>query len=819
MMNRKVMILCASLLMVGSAFAQKLDFNIGGRQLSQVNEDGYEGIALVDKPVLMLQLSDSVSMWVIATENKADLPLKSNWWKDGVQKYSKLICDGIVAYPRKQKGTVSVSVLLKGLKPGHHSLFAYHNNIDGTESGVLNVFLNGKSVISGVKQSNRAQKLSDCGQSYVSFDVKSGETVDVTYTAVSSPVYINAIVLDEQNPKLMASDPVPDNNDIHADADDGRITLAWKNPEGCIKSHLYVGASIDGMQEQKKDADTRTEFKVSGSLPYYWRVDEEYADGTVVKGDVWTFRPRRIAFPGAEGYGRFATGGRDGIVYHVTNLKDDNNPGSLRYGIENVHGSRTIVFDVGGTIVLNNRLACGDENVTIAGQTAPGNGILLARSPFGIGYESIIRFMRLRLGSGKTADGMGCAGARNSIFDHCSIGWTIDEAFSSRGAKNFTFQHNLISEALNIAGHQNYAVGKMHGYAATIGGDIGSYHHNLLVNCEGRNWSMGGGLDGAGYYAGRLDIFNNVCYNWYSRATDGGAYQVNFVNNYYKMGPSTKQKFIMRLQLEGTGKGSQSVYMSGNLRVDTNGVAVGDKLNETYRYELSPKQQLTWQPFVDKAFFPSYAHIESAKGAYKNVLSDAGCNEPVLDDHDKRIIRETLTCTTTFKGSKSGLPGLIDADTDAGGFTAYPVPEVSRPVDFDSDGDGMPDWWEKMKGTNPNSQKGDFSESDKYESNGYTQLENYLNWLALPHFFLKPGEKLKLNLKDYFAGYNANPQFSASQNFASGVDKSVLQIKQKGSVLIIKVGKGTSGLFGCSVTATDAENISSLSRQFNIAVF
>ena len=189
-------------------------------------------------------------------------------------------------------------------------------------------------------------------------------------------------------------------------------------------------------------------------------------------------------------------GGRGGSVYHVTSLEDNPEnpqPGSLRYGITKVKGPRTIVFDVAGIIDLKDRLVCSDPFITVAGQTAPGKGILLREHPFGFGSEGIFRFIRLRLGkyldkNGKTItlDGLGAAGCDNTIIDHCSVGWTIDEAFSSRNGKNISFQHNLISEALNQAGHQNYVNAK-HGYAATIGGNVGSFHHNLLANNEGRN--------------------------------------------------------------------------------------------------------------------------------------------------------------------------------------------------------------------------------------------------------------------------------------------------------------------------------------------
>ncbi len=806
MMDKKIMMMCASLFLGGSTFAQKIDFNISGRNANQVTEPEFTPWALAEAKEAQQMTIGNVAISV-ATNGGT---MKCNWWKDGVQKYSKLTGDALVAYP--QKKSASIVVTIKGMKAGKHTLLAYHNNTDGTESAKISIFVDGKKTAEGISQSCRAEKVSESAISYIEFTAKEGKSVKIEYKAESA-LFINALLLDVDNPKDMASDPVPANRDIHADGDNGTIRMSWKNAASAVKSHVYVGTSQENMKEvSTEDDNDYTLHGVYSMNTYYWRVDEENKDGKITRGETWTFKPRHLAFPGAEGYGRFATGGRGGIVYHVTNLNDDNKPGSLRYGIENVHGARTIVFDVAGTIVLKERLACGDNFVTIAGQTAPGNGILLARSPFGVSYESQVRFMRLRLGSGKTADGMGCAGAQHSIFDHNSIGWTIDESFSTRGAKNFTFQHNMISEALNIAGHQNYKQGKMHGYAATIGGDIGSYHHNLLAHCEGRNWSMGGGLDGAGYYAGRLDIFNNVCYNWGSRATDGGAHEVNFVNNYYKMGGATKQKFLFSLDLEGTGMGSQSAYISGNIRENLDGTTTPDIQGETYRYTLKHNQKLTWKPFADKPYFPSQAKIESAKAAYKNVLSDAGCNQPMLDAHDTRIVKETLTKTAAFKGSKSGLPGLIDADKDAGGFEAYPVPVVYREADFDTDGDGLPNWWENMHGTNPNSAKNDFSDSNADPNHdGYTNLEEYLNWLAVPHFILNEGDKMaKLDLTTYFAGYDNKPSFAVS---ADGVS-----FKLKKNMLSINTKKLARGFYTFSVTATDADNVSSLTRQFNIAI-
>lgn len=243
-----------------------------------------------------------------------------------------------------------------------------------------------------------------------------------------------------------------------------------------------------------------------------------------------------------------------------------------------------MVFDVGGVITLKSRLSITDSYITLAGETAPGKGIIVQGQPFGLSGSSdvIVRHIRTRPGtsSNETVDGMGMAGSNYCILDHCSMGWSIDEAFSSRSAKNITFQRNMISEPLNVAGHKNYPAGTEHGYAATIGGDVSSIHHNLIAHAEGRSWSMGGGVDDNSTFAGRLDIRNNVVYNFGmiprsfgtrtrltdtgSRVTDGGAKEVNFVGNLYKQGPASELTYALKAQYEDNMPGTQQYHCSGN---------------------------------------------------------------------------------------------------------------------------------------------------------------------------------------------------------------------------------------------------------------
>ena len=360
-----------------------------------------------------------------------------------------------------------------------------------------------------------------------------------------------------------------------------------------------------------------------------------------------------LAFPTAEGHGRFAQGGRGGRVIHVTNL-NDSGPGSLRDAVEQ-SGPRTVVFDVSGLITLESRLIIRKTNgdLTIAGQTAPGIGICLRKYNMGMlgATNVILRYLRVRPGnlSGETLDGMGMASSEQCIIDHCSISWTLDEAFSSRGAKNITLQRTLISEALNAAGHKKYPPGTQHGYAASIGGDIGSFHHNLLAHNAGRNWSLAGGLSKPkNEYAGRLDLRNNVVYNWKSRTTDGGAHEVNFVNNYYQPGPATTFFFALNAQYGGF-PGSQRYYFAGNVMPGHFGLT-NQTAGRKATTERGGSLPTSYSPWSETPFFDSHVTTHTAADAYTNVLADVGCNFPVLDEHNQRSFAEHRSGTAIPTG-------------------------------------------------------------------------------------------------------------------------------------------------------------------------
>ena len=817
----------------------KVDINKYGRSIAEGNNTNYTPwtfpsdtiakIALVNSSFL----DDTVTIQLRGLKtNGVDTTVWTNYDKGDITSSTvtndaKLTLDG--GFSRILEMTIH------GLPAGTNTLLTYHNNVDAASAWKYNpirIYLNGKVVVDSLMPTVREVVMSNVPISYLTFNVDSGKDVVVRFEPIMvagsgslkpfNCVPLNGFEINTPNALHQAYNPYPDDRNEHANGDGGTIKLTWYKAATAASHNLYFGTDSTAVTNATTSSSVfignkslnDTTFTTSAYVlnKYYWRVDEVTSTGTITKGRTWYYRVRHLAFPEAEGYGRFAMGGRGGDVVHVTTL-EDSVPGCFRYAVTQNNGKpRTVVFDVGGISYLKGRLVMG-SNITVAGQTAPGKGILFRAAPIGVSSDCICRFVRLRLGHGITYDGMGMAGVNYGIIDHCSIGWTIDEAFSSRNAKNITLQRTMISEALNVAGHDNYPAGTAHGYAGSIGGNCGTFHHNLLAHNEGRNWSLAGGLDGSGYYAGKLDIFNMVVYNYGGRATDGGCYEGNFVNNYYKMGPATSISYIFNAQLEGTGLGSQSYYYAGNIKAAANGTILCDSTLQdsacARRYTLSGGQILNWKVFVNQPYFPSYAKIESATDAYKSVLSDAGCTQPLLDDHDKRIVKETLNGTYTYKGSVSGLPGLIDNETDAGGYENYPT--VTRPANFDTDGDGLPDWWENIIGTNPSSAAGDFSDANADpDGDGYTNLEEYLAWMSYPHYEAITATPLKIDLGQYTVGYTASPSFS----FSNQTNCSVSMIAGTDTVSVVPPA---AGLAKFNYTVTDSKG-SSMTRTINLHV-
>ncbi|MCP4594539.1 MAG: pectate lyase, partial [bacterium] len=392
------------------------------------------------------------------------------------------------------------------------------------------------------------------------------------------------------------------------------------------------------------------------------------------------------AFPGAWGGGMFATGGRGGKVIAVVNLNDDG-PGSLREAVE-TPGPRIVVFSVSGTIDLQSDLVIAHSNLTIAGQTASGDGICLKRFPLKISEANdvVVRFLRVRPGdeSGRRHDGIEVRRAANVMIDHCSVSWSIDEGINTwHETKNLTVQWCLIAEALDRPFQSD-----PHGYGASWGGEDCSYHHNLLAHCAGRNPSI------AGQERDRtinMDHRCSVIYNWRHRTCDGKPMQVNVVNNYYKPGPATKahvRRRIARIDDTQSAYGYPSIwFIEGNTVEGAPGISADNwRGGVHFKGNASEAENRRRTPFPVRP-----VPTQSAAEAYVLVLRHGGANRPRRDPHDTRIVREVETGTPTFGN------GIIDTPKQVGGWPE--LKSVAAPPD--TDGDGMPDAWETAHMLNP----------------------------------------------------------------------------------------------------------------------
>ena len=467
------------------------------------------------------------------------------------------------------------------------------------------------------------------------------------------------------------------------------------------------------------------------------------------------------AFPGAEGFGMYTTGGRGGKVYHVTNL-DDSGTGSLRWA-NSQSGPRTIVFDVSGTIHLKSALKI-NGNTTIAGQTAPGDGICCADYPVSInGNNVIIRYMRFRLGNENVTvngadgwDGFGALDRKNLIIDHCSVCWSIDECLSFCGVSNSTVQWCIASQSLRHAGHTK----GNHGYGGNWGGAGSSFHHNLMMHHESRTPRLGPRY--TTQLDERMDMRNNVIYNWTGNGCYGGeAMTVNIVNNYYKPGPGTptgtKGKRIAAVNLRTTSYVNQytdykptehiwgDYYVDGNVNAKYADVTADNWTYGMYNQIVKSDNDGLYDDVVKDTirmrtpmpFLPTTTH--SAEVAYEKVLLFAGASLH-RDSYDALMISDCRDGVATYTGDyyektattptagKKNAAGVINSPYDnkpaGAGDDWSPFPELkSEPAPADTDGDGMPDTWETANGLNPN----DAADGNIVASDGYTNLEHYLN--------------------------------------------------------------------------------------------
>jgi hypothetical protein len=437
-------------------------------------------------------------------------------------------------------------------------------------------------------------------------------------------------------------------------------------------------------------------------------------------------QPPPKAFLGAEGYGQFCSGGRGGRVIEVTNL-NDSGAGSLRAAVES-SGPRTVVFKVSGTIALRSPLSIYNGDITLAGQSAPGDGICVR--DYSVLLEAnniIIRYMRFRLGDKYklAADAIGGIGQSDIIIDHCSMSWGIDEVASFYDNKNFTMQWCLISESLNHSYHPKGA----HGYGGIWGGRGATFHHNLLAHHSSRNPRFNGSRTNGGVSAWEIvDHRNNVIYNWSENSAYGGeGGNQNMIANYYKYGPATGTKSLKKRIVNPWGTDGRW-YITGNYVYGFPDVTAdnwaGGVLNPSLDI-IRLDQPVPYAPVI----------TQSAENAYLSVLADVGAVLPRRDAVDRRIIEEVHTGTATYGTG----PGIIDSQEQVGGWPDLKTYDV--PVD--SDHDGMADSWELSVGLDPHSAADGNQDRD---GDGYTNLEEYLNSLCLRSDYLPAPAELQAGL-------------------------------------------------------------------------
>ena len=433
------------------------------------------------------------------------------------------------------------------------------------------------------------------------------------------------------------------------------------------------------------------------------------------------------AFPGAEGGGKYVTGGRGGEVISVDNLNDKGD-GSFRKAIE-AEGPRTIIFRVSGIIELQKTIHIKNGDLTIAGQTAPGDGICLKN--YGIRVDAdnvIIRYIRVRPGDEMREENDAITGIRhkNIIIDHCSFSWALDEVASFYDNENFTMQWCIISESLYHSWHHKGD----HGYGGIWGGLNASFHHNLISDHTSRNPRFCGSRYSGKAENEKTDFRNNVVYNWGFNSVYGGEEgSYNMVNNYYKAGPATKKDVRHRIlnltQMFYNPSINPDTLRAGWFFIDGNVVEGNPEISKD-NWNGGVQGKGVDKAAIEKSKLTTpveYTPIETddAKTVFQPVLKCAGASL-VRDAVDKRIIAEAKSGKEKFGASfDGGGKGIIDSQADVGG---WPVLKSEAPPK-DSDNDGMPDKWEKENGLQP-----DIPDNNSYLLNSdYTNLEVYINSL------------------------------------------------------------------------------------------
>jgi hypothetical protein len=438
------------------------------------------------------------------------------------------------------------------------------------------------------------------------------------------------------------------------------------------------------------------------------------------------------AFPGAEGGGAQVTGGRGGIVYYVTSLADTDTPGTLRYAVSSstrFTTPLTVLFKISGIISLTGNLSIKKPNLTIAGQSAPGDGICIKNYSVNVSADNvIIRFMRFRMGDETANVGDALEGQRRTgvIIDHCSMSWSTDECSSFYDNTNFTMQWCILSESLRTSVHDKVN----HGYGGIWGGQTASFHHNLLAHHDSRNPRMNGTRYIYPDPAELVDLRNNVFYNWGSNsgyAGEGGRY--NFVNNYYRPGPASGNSARIFQPYGDDGTNAQPAGVWGLFYVDGNymtnksdGTPNTTVINDNWTaIHPNPSTKLKSELKSSEIFGVPSVTTHTAQDAFGKVLAFAG-HSFVRDPIDNRIANEALTKTITYPtGGNGSINGIIDTQSHIGG---WPVYNSSDPL-ADTDTDGIPDLWEdawQLDKNNPADGKTTTLDPGKV----YTNVEVYL---------------------------------------------------------------------------------------------
>lgn len=425
------------------------------------------------------------------------------------------------------------------------------------------------------------------------------------------------------------------------------------------------------------------------------------------------------AFPGAEGYGRFAQGGRGGDVYHVT-TREDNVPGSMRHGIDTAKGPRTIVFDVAGTFELKSGLRIEKANLTIAGQSAPREGVTL--KDYGLlirnSTDVVIRYIRIRLGDKNKPipsgpDGISLNDSNRIILDHVSASWAIDGIQDTRRIKNYTLQWSIFSEALNNSIHDKGE----HAMCASFRAPLTNItvHHNIFTTCRDRHPTIGGSVVDPQWI---IDFRNNVIYNW-TGAANVCDNQVNLINNYFRPGPESNRKRLpvaMKASLPDKAHGHMSGnYFDGRPDLTENNYAAVDferwlGPDSGYKYAGTVEDWKVDEPYDLGDNTPV---TQSATEAFEIVLAHSGASQ-FRDAVDHRVIGDIRNRTGK----------LIDSQDAVGGWPEL----VTDPAPVDTDQDGMADEWEKANGLDPKKSE---DRNGDLDGDGYTNLEEYLNGLCV----------------------------------------------------------------------------------------